>query len=1194
MKIKGVDFSKRLLNAQREGSLVVFAGAGVSMGPPSNYPSFKGLAKDIAKWAGVEWPEEEPIEYFLGRLIHEKIKVHERVAALLSLPESKPKELHKNLLKIFGSPDQIRIVTTNFDSHFETAAAEVLDKKPEVFKSPALPLGHDFYGLVYLHGSVQDNPKRLILTDQDFGRAYLTEGWATRFLRSLFSSFTVLFIGYSHDDIVMHYLSRGLPPDNTKPRFALVRAVDDLNKWNYRGIEPLAYPFEDEGDHSGLDEAVAGWVNRLHWGALETEQRIKQLVEGPPPPPLDSESQDFLLWAVNDITAVRFFVRHAKRPEWLTWLSDRKILEPLFSQDELSEKHKELARWIAETHSMRHPDYVFAITEGHCKTINPWFVYQIICEFAFGAESLSKETLSRWIPILLQNNTLEGRFEYTEILKKAIKQRAISAAVQLFTYLIKPSLFVEKSLIWPEEDEKSELKTEVRLDFFADDHDLGDVWEQDIKPELSEVVFDLWPNLLQIINQIYLLSRSWSRTTHRGDLSRRRAAIEPHEQDRYPHIEDILVNATRDCLEFVLQNVPLVGQVWIEALSAMEPMIARRLAVHGVSFSSQMDPNEKIRWLLDKKLLMEAGCKHEVFLLLKKVYPGAGLELRKELLKSVISQIDALPEENEERKARKEYKKYKLLFWLSTADPSCEEVKSRLDQIKEKYPDFSPRRYPDLDSWISNGVWSGPRSPISVEGLLEKRPAEWMEYFLKFKGNNFDEPDRDGLLHSISEAVAQDYHWGKELTELLVVQVDHGSDLWTSVIRGWCKAKISEEQWDFVLTTLDKERDLGLYHPDYISNLLKNGVEKEDDGIPLRLFDKADQVALYTWNNLQDDKEHQSHDWLGRALNWPGGALTFFWLYAFSQHRKGSGTKGEGLVQPYRDRLDMIIAEKSEAGTLGRVLLASQLDFLYSVDEIWTRDNLIPLLDWNKDVEQAQQAWNGWLGWGRLSEPLLQELIPHYQNAFSYLSSKLKEERHRFTEHVVVISLYRMNDPVENGWLFEFLRRVEDEDRVSFASQVCSHLMSMSEEIKKELWERWLKRYWVSRNESVPVPLSDTEIQEMIEWVGELGLVFPEAVEVICRGPVPKIDRVRLFYRMKKKASQISSRYPEAITMLLIHLTKDNDEVRRFCKDLEELTDQAISAGAPTDLLRQLCEQLATIGCDKASELFGKIHNISV
>ena len=39
--------------------------------------------------------------------------------------------------------------------------------------------------------------KDMVLTDADFGRAYLTEGWAQRFLVDVFREFTVLFIGYS-------------------------------------------------------------------------------------------------------------------------------------------------------------------------------------------------------------------------------------------------------------------------------------------------------------------------------------------------------------------------------------------------------------------------------------------------------------------------------------------------------------------------------------------------------------------------------------------------------------------------------------------------------------------------------------------------------------------------------------------------------------------------------------------------------------------------------------------------------------------------------------------------------------------------------------------------------------------------------------------------------------------------------------
>src|SRR5688500_15248727 len=60
--------------------------------------------------------------------------------------------------------------------------------------------------ITYLHGAVQRPSSRLVLTDRDFGQAYLADGWATRFLMEMFREFTVLFVGYSHQDLVMCYL----------------------------------------------------------------------------------------------------------------------------------------------------------------------------------------------------------------------------------------------------------------------------------------------------------------------------------------------------------------------------------------------------------------------------------------------------------------------------------------------------------------------------------------------------------------------------------------------------------------------------------------------------------------------------------------------------------------------------------------------------------------------------------------------------------------------------------------------------------------------------------------------------------------------------------------------------------------------------------------------------------------------------
>jgi len=45
---RDVDLPQALVSAQRDGRLVVFAGAGVSMGPPSTLPSFDALAAAIS------------------------------------------------------------------------------------------------------------------------------------------------------------------------------------------------------------------------------------------------------------------------------------------------------------------------------------------------------------------------------------------------------------------------------------------------------------------------------------------------------------------------------------------------------------------------------------------------------------------------------------------------------------------------------------------------------------------------------------------------------------------------------------------------------------------------------------------------------------------------------------------------------------------------------------------------------------------------------------------------------------------------------------------------------------------------------------------------------------------------------------------------------------------------------------------
>ena len=92
----------------------------------------------------------------------------------------------------------------------------------------------------------------------------------------MFDEFTVLFVGYSHSDIVMNYLSRALPPGSGQ-RYAMTIPGND-DHWNYLGIEPIIYNCPAPHDHSAVPKLFEAWANLTKMGSLAHEQRIRELV----------------------------------------------------------------------------------------------------------------------------------------------------------------------------------------------------------------------------------------------------------------------------------------------------------------------------------------------------------------------------------------------------------------------------------------------------------------------------------------------------------------------------------------------------------------------------------------------------------------------------------------------------------------------------------------------------------------------------------------------------------------------------------------------------------------------------------------------------------------------------------------------------------------------------------------------------
>lgn len=631
-------------------------------------------------------------------------------------------------------------------------------------------------------------------------------------------------------------------------------------------------------------------------------------------------------------------------------------------------------------------------------------------------------------------------------------------------------------------------KTDIELGFKSDYHRLEEIWTKKIRPNLVTYSHRLWPVLVSNLQATYDLLRSWKKASPDGDVvSWHRSAIEPHEQDQFQQAEDLLINGARDCLEWALKNQPGIGEAWIEAITVMEPQIMRRLAVHGMAECSHKTGNEKLAWLLAKNFLFAPGLKHEVFRLLKIAYPLADAQVRRNLVDELIAQIDTQPIAEEDDAERNEYQKYNILHWLSQAAPGCEDVKQRLYKIQQARPKFEAREHPDFSSWTSSAEWVGPRSPVTSEELLSKPVPEWINYLLEFKGDTFRGPDRSGLLHELGNAVQQLFDWSIDLATILTDRNLWSSDLWGSLIRGWGKSTLTPPDWNKVIKFLNQEQIAQDFSQE-ISELLQDGAKKEEGGIPSELFENADDLAYRVWVLLSSEEKFEEDKWLGKAINRPAGKLTFFWIYALSKVCKKKDACVEGIPQPYKIRFTGIVTGSTDAALLGRVILVSQLGFLFALDPEWARNNLVPLLSWEKDAKRARQAWNGWLSWGKWNDLLLQEILPYYRQAFSRLQGDLASEQHRFIEHILAIAVYWLKDPIREDLIPQFLRSVGEAQRTALASQMHHFLRNMKDEAKADLWNRWLKSYLIGRNDGIPVPYSGKEYAETFEWLGELGV----------------------------------------------------------------------------------------------------------
>lgn len=370
---------EELLLARDRGQVLFIVGAGASYPAPSLLPDFKGLVADIYSSVdpsvrsamdlvkvkdGPKWDDQAlvlsheqrtELKFFckgeydvaLGMLERRidgdpskqsrmRLATHEALAQA-----TEPNSIHDALVRLGQRYGRTLLVTTNFDRLLSEAA------KRSRFSHDAYALGEapnpsrstEFNGILHIHGKLawkKEKASNIILTDQDFGDAYLRRHLITYFLYDAARIFHLVLVGYSANDSPVRYLLNAIAGDerhfvDLKKRYAFV-GCDPADErmsveWQSRGIMPIAY--DRANNHAALGHLLNQWADSIPDNRNKARLNAK-LAHLATLDPASAEGQAHMSFVryhyrrstpMEQTALAKLFSRKGASPGWLSFLN---------------------------------------------------------------------------------------------------------------------------------------------------------------------------------------------------------------------------------------------------------------------------------------------------------------------------------------------------------------------------------------------------------------------------------------------------------------------------------------------------------------------------------------------------------------------------------------------------------------------------------------------------------------------------------------------------------------------------------------------------------------------------------------------------------------------------------------------------------------------------------------------------------
>lgn len=1084
MIINGIEFPNKIIKSIENKSLVVFVGAGVSMGAPTCLPSFDKLAEDIACGTTYVKKNNEPCDVFLGRVKFGKIDVNEIAAEMLSRLDLKPNKLHEYLINLFNEDEQIKIVTTNYDQMLEIAAKS-LCRDTKTYDAPALPLGNDIHGIIHLHGNIS-NPNYMVITDSDFGRAYMVNGYASRFLVELFAKYTVLFVGYSYNDVIMRYLTRAMVNDGESNRYILTD--DNQSEWAQLGLNPIIYPSEDyDSLYSGIKH-LGEIVNR------QPSEWKRVLDDVASCPPLDYALESEIEYCLEDEHKRRLFAESVHGEDWMWWLDKRHVFDRIFSRTaSILEEDSLWLGWITKEFACKESEAIQQMIIKH-NAYNVELANRAYHSLVFCFDNVSNRQLFSMVELFKED--LCDKWIIYRLIEEFVKRGFIIGAWDIYKKYFNSKVVPKKSWI-----SLSDASLEYSIVYIGDEHSVKTSWEKlekEIVQLLSEEILDFGKRtILEVHDKYYYLGLA---NDEKEPWEMMEIPIE--DKNRRPYSDDILlilIDSIEKGIAEIEEKRPVYAKEYILSCLDSRSVLLRKLGLRLMRNNSLFSADEIFELIHNRFDLFSQTYKEQIFLDIAYIFNDIS-EVNQEKIFEII--------ESGKETGHAESDAYSIYNWCVWIDKKCgnyKRINDIVENVKTKYSYFAPRDNPEM-SIVFSDVKFGDESPKTEKELLQMEINELIRFLSDYQNDSFDGPNRDGLLSVFSNCIKDNYQWIKDLIPYLMDSFEWNSDIWPRVLGSITYSEMRPNQKYEILCMLSTHDFLNLYYRN-ISQLIEKIVEKSEKEELKKYEIIIWEISNYILHEIEVEKEEYNGRTIDLSLNM-ASSLCISSMIRF--YEVSDDEEGEKYLLLFEEMLNSKRSDRNEL----ICVIAGQFNYFFNRNKKWCIENILPLLS-NSDIDVFSSAWEGYVFFsGRLylgDEPIIQKM---YLDAVEKVGWLSKEAKHRFIELYAVLVTWAIDEPIKE-YIAKLLVNISDEERTVFAQTINRIIENMSDDEINNLWDKWLNTYIYNRSHNIPVAFGDKELVEMGEWIFNLKNHKLQYLNLISIVKICSSDCTLLLFRIK-------------------------------------------------------------------------------